>query len=188
MQQERKKAKMRESFPATQTAGKHQELPCEQTRWAAVGGWWTASSWPALKLLQIHPPQLERPPEDAAHLSSSCLGWILTFCNKKAAPERPWALVSCLHWTPITAGPKIRKCYPTCLVPGFHSHTGRAVMQASFSSSYCSATLQEPKIWQLLAAESCPNSLTVSKQSCYISRENTSIKPCRQPSMGGQVF
>lgn len=108
-QQEAKKVKMRELFPATQTAGKYQELPCEQTRWAAIWVWWTASSWPALKLLHIHPPQLERPPEDAAHLFNSCLGWVLTFSDKEPAPKRPRGFVSSLHWTPFTAEPKPKK-------------------------------------------------------------------------------
>lgn len=116
---------MRELFPTTQTAGKYHELPCDQTRWAAVWVWWTASSWPALKLLQIHPPQLERPLEDAAHLFNSCLGWILTFSDKEPAPKRPWALVSSLHWTPLAAEPKIRKYYPICSALALHSHTGK---------------------------------------------------------------
>lgn len=124
---------MRELFPTTQTAGKYHELPCDQTRWAAVWVWWTASSWPALKLLQIHPPQLERSLEDAAHLFNSCLGWILTFSDKEPAPKRPWALVSSLHWTPLVAEPKIRKYYPICSVLALHSHTDKAALSVTWS-------------------------------------------------------
>lgn len=124
---------MRELFPTTQTAGNYHELPCDQTRWAAVWISWTVSSWPALKLLQIHPPQLERALEDAAHLFNSCVGWILTFSDKEPAPKRPWTLVSSLHWTPLAAEPKIRKCYAIHSALGLYSHTGKAVLSVTWS-------------------------------------------------------
>lgn len=95
------------TVPTTQTAGKHQQLPWEQSRWAAAWGWWAASSWPALNLLQIHPPQLEKPPEDPAHLLPSCLGCIW------ALPDRDPELL-CLHCTPLAAEAEVRKCDPGC--------------------------------------------------------------------------
>lgn len=142
---------MQELFPTKQTAGKHHELPWDQTRWAAL---WvrTVSSWPALKFLQIHPPQLERPLEDVEHSFNSCLGWILTFSDKESAPKKPWELVSSLPWTPLAAEPKVRKCYPVCSALTLHSHRqGWAFCDLVPAPFYCCTAFKKPKTQQFLA-------------------------------------
>lgn len=158
---ELKKVKMWELFPTTQkTAGKHQELPCDQTRWAAAWGWWTASSWPALKLLQIHPPQLEMPPEDPAHLFPSCLGWILALPDKETLStcvfaEHRWLLSQ--EWGNVIL-------YVQSW-PWLTHRRGWAVCDLTW---HCSAALQPSER---------RNSLVTWRKCWNIWWENSSIKP-----------
>lgn len=142
---------MRELLPAMQTAGSYHELPCDETRWAAVWVWWAASSWPALKLLQIHPPQLEKPLEDAAHLFNSCLGCSLTFSDKEPAPKRnPEHL--CL---PFAEHRWLRSQKELNVIlyasPPLTHRQGCAFCDLRPALFYCCATFRRPKPQQVLA-------------------------------------